>query len=546
MNLHRLGRSLDHRSRYTCRRQSDCCNNYAGLWNDSKGIAAIGRKMRRLIPRLFLNIRAAYLTCAVNFSCTLVAVPIYVRFLGKEEYGLWLAILSVLMPLTLMDLGFSTVSQNKLAEARASDRGDEINRIIITSFVFLVVTALTACLLALVGLRLGVIRHLLKTSPEIERTVAPALLIVLAGLAFSQPFQVFRLGLRAFQRVDFEQYVVALLSILNVLLATVALWSGHGIIGVSVVFALLQLVGGIISFAVLARTFPGMRFALRFFSWGLLQDMARPGFHFFVISCAGLMIWGIDNLVISAVMGVASLAPFAIAQRLTSAVQGMIGVPFNTSKPTMTALNAEGNEGSLKRLFALTTKLALSAAILCTIELASFGRSFIALWAGRSVLLDRNTFIALVAVLTVDVLQQPSFTMIIATTRHQIYSRLIVGEAIANLALSWWWVHRWGVLGVALGTLVPHALIAGSYVLVAGMRMNGLTFSELWGRHILALLLPSAVTIAVGFFLRNFSTTWLQWTISVGLTLVSFVSAYWLASITQEERGVLAAAFRLA
>src|SRR5579862_441837 len=94
-------------------------------------------EMGRRVRRLCSNVSAAYLACVVTAICSLMAVPIYLHFLGKEEYGLWLAILSVLMPLSLMGLGFPTVSQNMLAEAKASERVDEMNRIITTSFTFL-------------------------------------------------------------------------------------------------------------------------------------------------------------------------------------------------------------------------------------------------------------------------------------------------------------------------------------------------------------------------------------------------------------------------
>jgi len=502
--------------------------------------------MRGRVRRLCSNVTAAYFTCVVTSICSFVAVPVYLHFLGKEEYGLWLAILSVLMPLSLMGLGFPTVSQNMLAETKPSERFDAMNRILNTSFTFLSLAAAAACLVALALLKLGIIQRLLRTSPVLERTIVPVLLIALAGFAFNQPLQVFRLALRAFERVDFEQYGVAVLSVVNLLLMALVLWSGHGIIGVATVFALVQFAGGIIFFAVLTWECPQMRLAPRYFSWGLLQEMASPGFGFFVLSVSSVLIWGVDNLVISGVMGVAFLVSFATAERLISTLQGMVAIPFNTSAPTITALRAEGNENGLKRLFAFSTKLALSASILFAVELSCFGRSFIALWAGQSVLPDRSTFLVLTAILCVSVLQQPAYNLIVATTRHRAYSRFVICEAIANLMLSWWWAHEWGVLGVALGTLIPHVLISGGYMIIVGTRMNGVTFSEAWGRHIVALALPTAIAAATGFLLRNFAASWMQWTVSSGLTFLVFVSACWMASVTQEERGALAAAFRLA
>jgi O-antigen/teichoic acid export membrane protein len=496
------------------------------------------------VRQLFSSISASYVCFAVTSACSLVAVPIYLHFLGKEQYGLWLTLLSVLIPLSLASIGFPTVSQNMLAEARARDDWAAVNRVMSTSFIFLCFAAVVACLLMALGLRLGIVQGLLKTSSGPGAAIVPALLIALAGFALSQPLQLFRLAFRAFERVDLEQYGLAALAVANLLLTALVLWVGWGIVGVAAVYAFLQLAAGAAFFAVLTWKFTRLRFSSRLFSFRLARRMLTPGFYFFVVSVSGVLMWGIDNLVIAGVMGVAFVTAFAIASRLTSLLRGVIAMPFSTTGPTITALSAEGREGPLRRLFFLSTKLALSAAVLFSVELAFFGRSFIRLWAGRAVVVDAATFLALVGILVVDVLQQPAYAFIIATTRHRVFSWLSLLEGVANLALSWWWVHRWGVLGVALGTLVPHTLISGSYLVIAGTRMNGFTFSELWRRNIQSLALPATASVTAAFFLRNFSATWLEWTVSTSLPLLAFALTCWLASTTAEERGILAGAIR--
>ena len=496
------------------------------------------------VRRLFAGISASYASFIVTSACSLVAVPLYLHFLGKEEYGLWLTILAVLMPLSLMGIGFPTVSQNMLAEARAAGQWEEINRVASTSFIFLSAAALVACLLMLLGLWLGVVQRLLKASPDLHGTIAPALMIALAGFVFTQPFQVFRLAFRAFERVDLEQYGLAALGLANLLLTILVLWAGGGIVGVAAVYTLLQLAGGTLFFVAAIRKFPGLHFSTHYFSLRLARRMLPPGFHFFVVSVSGVMMWGIDNLVISSVMGVVFVTAFAIASRLTTLLRGVISMPFSTSRPTMTALNAEGKEQSLRRLFYLSTKMALFAAVLFSVELVFFGRDFIALWAGRSVVVDRATFLVLVGILAVNVLEQPAYAFIIATTRHQVFSWLSILEGAANLALSLWWVHKWGVLGVALGTLVPHALISGTYMVIAGAKMNGFSFSELWKKNAVSLVFPAVATVAAAWFLQGFAATWLQWGTSAGLTLLVFVLTCWAVSTTPEERGILAGVFR--
>ncbi len=496
--------------------------------------------------RLLTCVSASYVRFAITGACSLVAVPVYLHFLGKEEYGLWLAVLSVLVPLSLMNIGFPTISQNLLAEARAVGDWDHASCVLVTSFVSLLAAAVAACLLMLTGLWVGVVQALLKASPGLRTEVVPALLIALAGFAIGQPLQVFRLAFRAFERVDLEQYGLAGLSVISLFLTILALWAGQGVIGVALVYAVLQLAGGAIFFVALLREFPQLYFSVRSFSPRLARRMIAPGFHFFVVSVSGVLMWGIDNLVISGMLGVVFVTAFAIAARLTSMLREMLSTPFSTSGPTITALGAEGNQKVLRRLFYFSTRLALWGSLLFGIELGFFGRRFIALWAGPPVVVDQATFAALVGILIINVLQQPAYAYLIATTRHRTFAWLSLLEGIANLVLSCWWVSKWGVLGVALGTLVPHALISGPYLVIAGTRMNSFTFAELWRTNLRSLIVPAMVTGAAAYLLRNFSATWIEWAISSGLTLLVFVAACLTTSATPEERGMLAGVLRTA
>jgi O-antigen/teichoic acid export membrane protein len=89
------------------------------------------------IARLLSGFTASYLNTAVSTVCSLIAVRLYVHYLGKEEYGLWLVVLSLLGPLAMTGVGFPTVTQNTLAEAKAQGDWDQVNRVLTTGLVLL-------------------------------------------------------------------------------------------------------------------------------------------------------------------------------------------------------------------------------------------------------------------------------------------------------------------------------------------------------------------------------------------------------------------------
>ncbi len=495
------------------------------------------------LQRLLSNITAAYTNMGLGAACSLIAVPLYVHFLGKEEYGLWLVILSLLWPLAIMALGFPTVTQNMLAEAHAHGDWEQGRRVLSTGFALLAVSTLAGCALAVVLARSGVLGRLLKTSSSLQARALLVVLISIAGYALAQPLQVFRMALRAFERVDLEQQGLSLQAILNLLVVIVVLVLGGRLVAVAIAYASIQILSGGVFLLYVRRKFPRLSFSFAHVSKGMAVSMFAPGLHFFVLSLSGVLIWGVDNIVISAVLGVVFVTAFAIASRLTSILRGIAITLFATMTPTITSLHAEKRAETLQRMLVVSTKLATALGLLLGIELTFFGRSFIALWAGKQVVVDAGTFWCLTGVLVVNLFTQPGFFLVVATSKHKTYSYLCLAEGTLNLALSYWWVHLWGVRGVALGTLVSHVLISGLYLPWAGMRIVALPILRTVADSVFRLIPPTVAGLLVALGTRGIAVNWGQWVLYTSATLAAFLLAYRVVALGPEEQDVLRNAF---
>ena len=495
------------------------------------------------LQRLLSGVTAAYTNMGVTTACSMIAVPLYVRYLGKEEYGLWLVILSLLWPLTVMALGFPTVTQNMLAEAHARGDWEEVRRVLATGFALLAASTLMGCGLMVVLARSGVLARLFKASSSLQARALLVVLISVAGYALAQPLQVFRMALRAFERVDLEQEGLSIQAILNLLAVIAVLLLGGRLLAVAIVYACVQVLSGGFFLLYLKRRFPSSGFSFAHVSRRMGLAMLVPGFHFFVLSLSGVLITGMDNIVISGVLGVVFVTAFAIASRLTLILSGLSGTLFTTMTPTITSLHAEQKTETLRKMFALSTKLAMAMGLLLGLELAFFGRDFIALWAGKQVVVDAPTFWALTGVLVVNVFTQPAYFLIVATSKHKVYSYLCLVEGTLNLALSLWWVHLWGVRGVALGTLVSKIVLSGVYLPWKAMRIVVLPLLKTFTHLLLRLLPPTLAGLLVALGLRGSGTSWVQWALYSSATLAAFVLTYALVALGPEELDLLRNAF---
>ena len=71
--------------------------------------------------RIFTGAVASYLNTAVSLLSNLVLVPMYLLYFGKEEYGLWLVVLSIVSYLGFSNLGIAQSVANFVASTNAKN-----------------------------------------------------------------------------------------------------------------------------------------------------------------------------------------------------------------------------------------------------------------------------------------------------------------------------------------------------------------------------------------------------------------------------------------
>src|SRR5258708_7789225 len=70
----------------------------------------------------------------IGIACQLLQVPIAVKALGSEAFGLWMTLMSISYMITFADFGVGQGAQNKLSEAFAENRDDLGREILATAF----------------------------------------------------------------------------------------------------------------------------------------------------------------------------------------------------------------------------------------------------------------------------------------------------------------------------------------------------------------------------------------------------------------------------
>lgn len=88
----------------------------------------------------------------------------------------------------------------------------------------------------------------------------------------------------------------------------------------------------------------------------------------------------------------------------------------------------------------------------------TFGRQFIALWAGAGY--EEAYYVALLVMIpvTVPLIQNTGLNILYAMNKHQFRSVVYLCIAVLNVGLTFWWVEKYGIIGAAMATCISYVV----------------------------------------------------------------------------------------
>ncbi len=420
------------------------------------------------------NIIWSYVNWAVSIALPLVMIPIYLRCLGHQTYGVWIVILSLTTYLGLANLGIGQTLNNRVAESVATNRLEEIGPLISTAFYGYgaIAFVLTIALLAIAPL-------IAKRFALDGNTYALAPFLIYTTLVLvSFPFKVFPCVLRGFERVDQDQLIIAAANTVRVAILALALLSGARLVAVAAINGSAELLTPVATYWMSRRLTREVTPRLRNFSRALLADMVRPSLGFLGIQVANTLIVGVDNLVVGYALGASAVTAYAVPFRLITMLISLFAVAVAAVNPTVTISYAQGMRQRLARVYQLSLRLSMFYATAGAIVLWIVGPRFLRVWAGAGVFPGLRAYALMLTMFMITVSIMPASSILWATTRHYVWSLISIAEGVLNLVLSLWLVRYFGLAGVIGATVISSALFTFWYLPYAAFRTLGISIRE--------------------------------------------------------------------
>jgi len=393
----------------------------------------------------------SYTNTFVGVFIGLLYVPLVLKILSIEEYGLYQIIGAITAYLGLMDLRLSTTTVRYYSQALAQQDKKREREVTSTS---LIIYLCMAAILILAGfplmkLFLSVYSPTLTDFQQREGITMLWLGIVSFALAF--PTNVFSAVINSHERFVFLRMVSIVSSVVRPFLSYALLMVKPYAVTLSFVQLILA-VAMLLGYYLYDKKILHVSFSVKHFDKDLSFAMLKFSFFLIVVAVVDLVYWQAGKLFLGAMIGTASAAIFSFAIQITqyyvtisSSLNSLI---FPKVSKLVTAI--EDNSGEINRLFISYSRVQGVVLGLVLSGFIVYGKAFIMLWIGDQYSLVYYLTLCLMIPFSWDLTQNFGITVINAMNKHKYRAWLYSGVVMIYIVLCYPVIKMYGAVGCAV------------------------------------------------------------------------------------------------
>lgn len=386
----------------------------------------------------------------VTTAVSLLMMPFIVHTLGDRMYGLWALVATLLGYYGVLDFGLTPAVCQHVAVALGRGDREACNGVVAASLRFFLAVGLLVLLLS--GVAAAGASWMAGSAGD-AAFFSQIILILGVSTAASFPSRVFTGFLIANLRYDLMVGAELVALALRTSLILSVLLLGHGLVAM----AWATFAGGMSAMLLQAwltlRKYPWLRLRLNPPGAGVARSLASYSIFSFAGQVSDRLRFQADPVVISMFVGLAAVTHYRIAGTLAQQFIVLTVAVTGVFAPLFGRLYGACDFAGMRTTFFFATKVSICVASFLGFGLIGWGKPFISRWMGPAYLDAYAPLVILTLAITFDLWQAPSVDLLYAIAKHRAYAVLNSVEGVLNLGLSLWLVRRYGMVGVALGTL---------------------------------------------------------------------------------------------
>lgn len=267
----------------------------------------------------FKNIVLSLVAKSISLICSLLVVPMTINYISPSQYGVWLALSSIIGWISFFDLGLGNGFRNRFAEAKANGNITLARQYVSTTYFTVSVISLSVLILILVINCFIDWTLVLNIEHQYYKELHHVFAIVSAFFCLNLIVNIFSMLLSADQKPGYAALISGLGSLLSIcVISLLTKYTKGSLANLAVFFSGIPAVT-LLCVSVISFTFSKYRIykpSIFYVKKGLIRNILGLGLKFFVIYLSMILIFQIINIIISRELGPMSVTQYNIAYKL--------------------------------------------------------------------------------------------------------------------------------------------------------------------------------------------------------------------------------------
>ena len=409
------------------------------------------------------NVLSNWIGIPITLAYGLIITPIIVRALDTELYGVWSFLNGLLVYSDLLYVGLGSSLIKYVAQHRANDDQAGINRLFSVVIGIYGVIGIVCC--AVMIAISGFVPYLFAQplSADAARAASATCLLLGVQLFFVFIGSAFSGLLSGHDRFDVANFISIGTVLMRFVATPIVVRTGDDpLFRLALLTASVAAIQAVMLAAATYRLVPQL--SVRLVRWRIdeLRMLYGFGVPSFVITVAARIISFSDTTIIGMMLGASAVAIYALPVQLMEYARAPVAGFTRVLLPGLTNLTTRGDLASFRQAYLSATRIATClTAWLVAIALA-VGPSFLNRWVGNAFGGPVQWVLIFLAIAAFAQAVSTHAPLSFYQAKHLVAfpAKILMLEALLNLALSIWLAPRLGITGVALATALPAVFVS--------------------------------------------------------------------------------------
>lgn len=379
-------------------------------------------------------------------------VPLYIKYMGIEAYGL-IGIFATILPLmTILDMGLSPTINRELARCSVLPEKAQYMRNLVRTLEFVYWgVALLVCILVLT-LSSWFAMHWFKASTLEVSVINQSVLLMGLAVVFQWPVGFYSGGLMGLQKQ-------VLFNVFNTIMWTIRAFGALLVVMLASIpviaffwWQLLMSVTNVFGIAILLWRFLPLSKEPAQFKKSILQSVLRFAFGMGAVSVVILIFNQSDKILLSSQISLSMFGYYSIVWQVVGGLMMLYYPIYAAFSPAITQLHAQGDFENLKKTYHKGCQFMSVAVFPVSAVLAIFSNDIMLIWTNNPVIAYNCRLLLSIIIIGASFsgLFYMPYSLHVAHGKTKHLLCVFILSLVAYIPLLYWAVKVWGVLGAAI------------------------------------------------------------------------------------------------